>query len=133
MIQVAGGQKVKMELPDDMLYEIASHVDKYTLLNMCLAHRDLWQRKKKVLYMNDYDDFIDEAEYHIKHIENGLTKPTKLKRLHVFCRICLKYKHILYEFAGDKFREIMKAKFNLWVQDGMCPRKARKYRKELNI
>ena len=122
-----------MELNLDCLEVVASHCNRETFLNMCLASRELWKLKTEELRNIEFVHFSTALMQFIKDCIESVGHAQRLKAIHRMFRKMLNYRHILCTSRGKEIIDVLHRKLDEFVCDGMSKRKYASYKKQLRV
>ena len=118
----------------DLLEVIGSHCDPLTKVQLCLASKDYYQ----VTRVNDreYQDeltahFVGYTQYLTDNVVLSPTKLGKLRRVHKIYQFITSHTYALHLIKKDVLVRTFVNKLDEFVRDGMCRRRANRYKKAL--
>ena len=127
-----GGCAIDINL--DLLEVIGSHCDPLTKVQLCLASKDYYQ----VTRVNDreYQDeltahFVWYTQYLTDNVVLSPTKLGRLRRVHKIYQFITGHTYALQLINKDALVRAFVDKLDELVRDGMCRRKANRYKKML--
>ena len=127
-----GGCVIDVNL--DLLEVIGSHCDPLTKVQLCLASKDYYQ----VTRVNDreYQDeltahFVGYTQYLTDNVTLSPSKLGKLRRVHKIYQFITSHTYALHLINKDVLVHAFIDKLDELVIDGMCRRKANRYKKAL--
>lgn len=124
-----------MELHLDVLEVIGSHCDDQTRVNLCIADREYYLASRHILEKKTVDHFVFAVQKMIDSVNQNPTRLGKLRKVHTLYKYLIDHKHALQltGYQKPRLRSIILEKLDEFVVEGMCKRRANKYKKQLSM
>ena len=116
-------------LPIELIDLIAQKCEQHTLLNVCIASKDVHENSKKRLSEIETHYICDTMQKMISECYNTSNMSSRLKCMHRTMRKILQYDHFLKR--NKKLVIVITGKLDEWSSFGMSIRKCKRYKKKL--
>lgn len=115
-------------LPTDLIDLISNKCDKHTFFNVCLASKDVYQRRKELLLRIETIHVCQQMKEMITEFYQTSSNFSRVKYIHKMMRKILEYEHVLKE--NRTLVIVIMGKLDGWSDQGMCSRKCNMYKKK---
>ena len=115
-------------LPIELIDLICQKCDQHTLLNVCLASKDVYEVGKECLLEIETQYICEIMKEMISEFCSTFSKFSRIKCVHRMMRKMLQYEHVLRK--NKKLVKVIIGKLDEWSCHGMCTRKCKMYKKK---
>ena len=116
-----------VDLPIEIIEMIGEKCDQHTLLNVCLASKNVYETNKTYLLVLETKYVCKIINSMLSECYNMTSKYSRIKCVHRIMRTILQFQHVLE--TQEKLMTVILCKIEQWSDEGMSPRKCKQYRK----